>query len=147
VAFQRQIPNLRVVVAGRGEQHLEDLALQFPNVTCLGFVGVSELIGLLRGAVAMMFLSRYEGFGIPIAEAMAAGTPVIASRSSALPEVTGDAGLLVDAENTAEVVAAVKFVSGDREARLELSARGRRRAEHYRWESCVGRLLSALGGQ
>lgn len=146
-AFQHHMPNLRLLVAGRGEQYLEDLALQVPNVTCLGFVGVSELIGLLRGAVAMMFLSRYEGFGIPIAEAMAAGTPVIASRSSAIPEVAGDAGLLVDAENTAEVVAAVKFVLSDRAARSELSARGRKRAEHYRWGSCVDRLLSALGGQ
>ena len=72
---------------------------------------------------------------------------LIASRSSALPEVTGDAGLLVDAENTAEVVPAVKFVFGDRAATSELSARGRKRAEHYRWESYVGRLLSALGDQ
>ena len=92
----------------------------------------------------MMFLSRYEGFGMPLAEAMAANTPVIASRCAALPEIVGEAGLLVDAENAGEVAAAIKMLSSDRAAWADLSVRGRQRAEAYRWEFCVERLLTAL---
>jgi glycosyltransferase involved in cell wall biosynthesis len=78
---------------------------------------------------------------------MAAGTPVVASRWSALPEVVGDAGLLVDAENASEVVAAIKMLSTDAAARKELRARGKKRAESYRWSDCVDRLVSALRGR
>jgi len=93
----------------------------------------------------MMFLSRYEGFGLPVAEAMAVGTPVVASRSAALREVTGEAGLLVDAERPGEVAAAIKMLSQDSTTWSDLSNRGRKRAAAYRWESCVDRLLAALG--
>jgi glycosyltransferase involved in cell wall biosynthesis len=142
--LQREVPDLRVVIAGTGDQEFDAPASELPNVIRLGFVDVAELVHLLRGATAMMFLSRYEGFGIPVAEAMAVGTPVIASRCGALPEVVGDAGLLVDAENTGEVAAAIKMLSSDSAARSELSARGRKRAEGWRWELCIERLLAAL---
>jgi glycosyltransferase involved in cell wall biosynthesis len=142
--LQRQAPELHVLVAGTGEQEFDAPASELPNVTCLGFVGVAELTQLLRGAVAMMFLSRYEGFGIPAVEAMAAGTPVVASRCGALPEVVGEAGLLVDAENASEVASTIRMLSSDSVARSDLSARGRKRAEDYRWELCVDRLIAAL---
>jgi glycosyltransferase involved in cell wall biosynthesis len=142
--LQRLAPDLRVLIAGIGEREFDAPASELPNVMCLGFVGAAQLVRLLRGAVAMMFLSRYEGFGIPLAEAMAAGTPVIASRCAALPEVVGEAGLLVDAENSGEVAAAIKMLSSDGTAWSDLSRRGRKRAEAYRWEICVERLLTVL---
>ena len=111
--LQRVVPDFRVIIAGTGEREFDGPASELPNVICLGFVGTAQLIRLLRGAVAMMFLSRYEGFGMPLAEAMAAGTPVIASRCAALPEVVGEAGLLVDPENSSEVAAAIKMLSDD----------------------------------
>jgi len=140
----REMPRVRVVVAGNGEATLNRQAAALQNVTRLGFVETPQLVQLLRGAVAMMFLSRYEGFGIPVVEAMAAGAPVIASRWSALPEVMGDAGLLLDAENACRVAAAIKMLSTDAAARRELRARGRKHAESYRWNDCVERLVSAL---
>ena len=142
--LQRVVPDCRVIIAGTGEREFDGPASELPNVICLGFVGTAQLIRLLKGAVAMMFLSRYEGFGMPLAEAMAAGTPVIASRCAALPEVVGEAGLLVDPENSSEVAAAIKMLSDDSAAWSDLSARGRQRAEAYRWEFCVERLLAAL---
>ena len=143
--LQRQAPDLLVLVVGVGEKEFDAPASELPNVVRLGMIEVTELVRLLRGAVAMMFLSRYEGFGLPVAEAMAVGTPVVASRSAALPEVTGEAGLLVDAERPGEVAAAIKMLSQDSATWSDLSNRGRKRAAAYRWESCVDRLLAAIG--
>jgi glycosyltransferase involved in cell wall biosynthesis len=142
--LQREMPGFRVIVAGFGEAALNRQAAALPNVTLLGFVETPRLAQLLRGATAMMFLSRYEGFGIPVVEAMAAGAPVIASRCGALPEVVGDAGLLVDAEAPCQAVAAIRMLSRDAAARQEFRIRGKKHAEAYRWNGCVDRLLSAL---
>jgi glycosyltransferase involved in cell wall biosynthesis len=142
--LQQELPELRILVAGAGEAEFYRAAAALPNVALLGFVETPQLVSLLRGAFAMLFLSRYEGFGIPAVEAMAAGTPVITSRFGALPEVVGDAGLLVDAENPAEVAASIKDLLADDTGRRDLIARGRARAEGYRWGACVERLLAVL---
>ena len=142
--LRHHLPDLRVVVAGVGEKEFDAAASELSNVVRLGFVPEAELVRLLQGALAMMFLSRYEGFGIPVLEAMAVGIPVIASRFAALPEVVGDAGLLLDAEEPREVAAAIETLSRDERAWSELSARGRKRAEAYRWGHCVERLVEAL---
>jgi glycosyltransferase involved in cell wall biosynthesis len=142
--LQRQAPDLLVLVVGVGEKEFDAPASELPNVVRLGMIEGTELVRLLRGAVAMMFLSRYEGFGVPVAEAMAVGTPVVASRFAALPEVTGDAGILVNAERPSEVVAAIKMLSQDSAAWSDLSDRGRKRAAAYRWDLCTDRLLAAL---
>lgn len=143
-ALHRHMPRLLVRVVGCGEAELERQSAALPNVVLLGFVETGRLVHLLRNAVAMMLLSRYEGFGIPVVEAMAAGAPVIVSRWGALPEVTGDAGVLVDAENADEVVSAIRMLSNDSATRNDLRARGRKRAEDYRWTRCVERLVAAL---
>jgi glycosyltransferase involved in cell wall biosynthesis len=142
--LERELPGLGILVAGAGEPEFDAAAAGLRNVTLLGFVETHRLASLLRGAVAMMFLSRYEGFGIPVVEAMAAGAPVVASRCGALPEVVGNAGLLVDAENPAEVAASIRTLLTDGVARKELRALGRARAEDYRWDGCVQRLVTEL---
>jgi glycosyltransferase involved in cell wall biosynthesis len=146
-ALAREMPGMRVLVAGRGEPALTALAADLRNVSLLQYVETPRVVNLLQGATALLVLSRYEGFGIPAAEAMAAGTPVISSRCGALPEVVGEAGILVDAENADEVVAAIKLLSTDTGAREELRARGSERAEEYRWWRCVDRLVQALRGR
>jgi glycosyltransferase involved in cell wall biosynthesis len=140
----REMPRMRILVAGKGEEAFTDPASRLVNVRLLQYVETPRMVDLLCGATALMVLSRYEGFGIPAAEAMAAGTPVISSRCGALPEVVGEAGILVDAENVGEIVAAIKLLSTDRRAREELCARGRKQAEEYRWNRCVERLVRAL---
>ena len=143
-ALDREGCGVRVLVAGQGEAAFDAPAAALPNVALLGFVETSRMVELLRGAVAVLVLSRYEGFGMPVIEAMAAGAPVISSRFAALPEVVGDAGLLVDAENTGEVVAAIQTLLTDSGAHDELRMRGRKRAQAYHWDRCVVRVAEAL---
>jgi glycosyltransferase involved in cell wall biosynthesis len=142
--LHRDLPDLGILIAGASEPQFYAAAAAIPNITLLGYVETRRLAGLLRSAIAMMFLSRYEGFGIPVVEAMAAGAPVIASRCGALPEVIADAGWLVDAENPGEVTAAVRTLLIDGAARENLRSLGLARAEGYRWDACVRRLLTVL---
>jgi glycosyltransferase involved in cell wall biosynthesis len=142
--LQREQPEMRILVAGKGEPAFSAPASDLGNVVLLQHVPTIQLVKLLRGAMAAVMLSRYEGFGIPVVEAMAAGAPVIASRSGALPEVVGDAGLLLDTEDVEGTAAAIGWLSKDDGARDRYVSRGKARAEGFRWERCVERLVQAL---
>ena len=100
------------------------------------FVSDDELRALYRGAVALVMPSAEEGFGLPAAEAMACGTPVITSRAPALVEITGDAALHVDAEPRA-LAEAMERLLGDEELRAAMSVRGRERARSFTWTRCA----------
>jgi glycosyltransferase involved in cell wall biosynthesis len=100
------------------------------------FVSDDELRALYRGAVALVMPSADEGFGLPAAEAMACGTPVITSRAPALVEITGDAALHVDAEPRA-LAAAMERLLDDEELRAAMSLRGRERARSFTWTRCA----------
>jgi glycosyltransferase involved in cell wall biosynthesis len=102
----------------------ENVALRW-----LGEVSISELRALYHLATSLVYPSLDEGFGWPVAEALACGLPVIASRLGALAEIAGDAALLVDPTATSELVAALTRVESDAALRDELSARGRARGE------------------
>lgn len=136
-----RMPNLRFLVAGDGR-----LSETMPNnLVTLGYVDVAAgLPALYANAVAMLFLSRYETFGVPAAEAMAAGTPVVVSDAGALPEVVGDAGIVVPGDDVDAIVSELSRLSRDSSARTELIARGRDRAEKYRWERTGRRIAAAL---
>jgi glycosyltransferase involved in cell wall biosynthesis len=140
----RECPELRILVAGRGEAAFAPAALAIGNIRLLQHIPTVQLASLLQDATSAIFLSRYEGFGMPVIEAMAAGTPVISSNCGALPEVVGAAGCLLDPEDTGAVVEAIKWLSNDAPARAEYVARGRLRARSFRWEQCVERLVGAL---
>jgi glycosyltransferase involved in cell wall biosynthesis len=112
---------------------LADLGLG-ASVRRLGFVAAADLPALYRGAVLLVQPSLWEGFGLPVAEAMAAGTAVVASRRGALPEVTGDAARLVDPEDVGGLAGALAELLDDPGARDELARRGRERAARFRWE-------------
>lgn len=108
-----------------------------PNVRYLGYVPEADMPGLFAGATAFVYPSLYEGFGFPVAQAMAARVPVVTSNASCLPEVAGGGALTVDPRSEAELAAALSRVIGDASLRRSLAAAGRERAELYRWETCA----------
>jgi glycosyltransferase involved in cell wall biosynthesis len=126
-----QYPNLRRLVH-RHQLH--------QHVRFLGFVPDQTLAVLYRLASVFVFPSLYEGFGLPPLEAMASGTAVISSNVSSLPEVVGDAGLLVDPMNPQAIADAMARVLSDPELRSELIRRGHERVKAFSWERSVARI-------
>lgn len=105
------------------------------SVTVLGFVPEEDLPALYRGASIFVYPSLYEGFGLPILEAFASGTSVIAGRAGSVPEIAGDAALLVDPTRTDEIASGMARLHGDPALRAELAEKGKRRAEDFSWNS------------
>lgn len=103
-----------------------------------------DLALLYRECEALLFPSLYEGFGLPVAEAMACGTPVIASDRASLPEVVGDAGLLVDPTSPAEFARGVRRLEREPGLRATLGHRGRERAAHFTWRETGRRTADLL---
>jgi alpha-1,3-rhamnosyl/mannosyltransferase len=107
------------------------------EATHLGYVPERELPGLISGATAFVYPSLYEGFGFPVVQAMAAGTPTITSNTSCLPEITEDAALLVDPRSPGEIAAAITRLLESETLQTSLAAKGKERAECYRWSRCA----------
>jgi glycosyltransferase involved in cell wall biosynthesis len=123
------------------EKTLARLTSGLPGVRYLGYVAEDELPGLTAGATAFIYPSLYEGFGFPVAQAMAAGVPVITSNTSCLPEIAGDGALLVDPRSPAEIESALEKLLTSPALQQQLRAAGRARAQQYRWEICARRSL------
>jgi glycosyltransferase involved in cell wall biosynthesis len=114
------------------------------GVTLTGFVDDADRGALYAGALALVFPSLYEGFGFPAVEAMACGTPVIASATSSLPELVGDAGLLVDPLDVEAIAARMGQISSDAALRRQLAARGPAQAARFTWEATARGILAGL---
>jgi glycosyltransferase involved in cell wall biosynthesis len=110
------------------------------HVRFLGFVADDTLAALYRLATVFVFPSLYEGFGLPPLEAMASGTPVVTSNRSSLPEVVGDAAVLVDPYSAASIAEGIQQVLSDPELRRSLSARGLARAREFSWDASIRRV-------
>jgi len=135
-----------VIVGGRGWLYEEiDAAITClslaDNVLMLGFVPDTDLPALYSGAELLAFPSLYEGFGLPALEAMACGTPVVASTAPSLPEVCGNAALLVCPTDTMALADAMEQVLTDEALATRLAERGRERARQFRWEDAAADLL------
>jgi glycosyltransferase involved in cell wall biosynthesis len=120
---------------------LARLSSGLPAVRYLGYVGEDELPGLSAGATAFVYPSLYEGFGFPVAQAMAAGVPVITSNTSCFPEIAGDAALLVDPRSQEEIRAAIDRLVTSPSLQQQLRTAGVARAQQYRWETCARKSL------
>ncbi len=143
----------RVPILLSGRRHDRELLQEYeataatepdPSLRLLGYIPDEDQAVLLSHALALAFPSRYEGFGIPALEAMAAGTIAVCSRIPALAEVAGESGLFVEpnsADHLAEAMASLINGDVDREDYL---GRGRRRAAEFRWERCADRLVNAM---
>jgi glycosyltransferase involved in cell wall biosynthesis len=139
-------PDARLVVTGRGDStaELRHLARQLDiddQVTFTGLVGHDELLTLLQGAVALVFPSLVEGFGLPVLEAMASGCPIVASNCPTLTEIAEDAALLCDPTSSDDFAAAMVRLLDDQPLRSRLRSRGIERAAGFTWARCAERTL------
>jgi alpha-1,3-rhamnosyl/mannosyltransferase len=111
------------------------------RVRYLGYVPESDIAPLTAAATVFAYPSLYEGFGFPVAQAMAAGVPVITSNVSSLPEIAGDAAVLIDPRSLSELRDGLSRLLLSPNLRAQLAARGRERAARFQWRTCAERSL------
>ena len=116
--------------------YIKELGLE-GEVMHIDYVPDEDLICLYNAAKLFVYPSLYEGFGLPLVEAMACGTPVVASNASCIPEVVGDAGILFDPYNEEEILDSIKIVLNDKSTWEALSIKGLRRAKQFSWSSAA----------
>ncbi len=114
------------------------------RVVFTGIVPEDSLPGFYRGAIAMVFPSLYEGFGLPVIEAMACGTPVLTSNTTSLPEIAGDAAVLVDPLSIDAIAIAIKQLCEDHDLRKILRDRGLHQAGKFSWTRVTDKVRSVL---
>ncbi|MDR0375330.1 MAG: glycosyltransferase family 4 protein [Treponema sp.] len=112
------------------------------NIIFTGYVDENDVAPLIKGAVAFCFVALYEGFGLPVLEAMACGTAVITSNVSSLPEVAGDAALLVDPLNVDDIANGLAKLYYDSEYREKFIAKGYERVKLFSWENTAEKFVS-----
>jgi len=139
--------SLKLVLTGEPSDSLLELAESLgvrAQVTFTGRVSEDELAALYRGSLFLVFPSFYEGFGLPIIEAFACGTPVITSNVTSMPEIAGDAALLVDPLDVNSIAQAMVRLASSAELRQSLVSRGYERIHTYSWDAVVTRIKSAV---
>ncbi|MCC5620837.1 glycosyltransferase family 1 protein [Nostoc sp. CHAB 5715] len=133
---RRYTPTLKAQVAELGITN---------QVKFLDYIPYSELPKIINQAIALVFPSLWEGFGLPVLEAMACGTPVITSNLSSLPQVAGDAAILINPYNTGEITEAMQTIATDLGLRSRLSSQGIAHSQQFSWEKtgkATGEVLS-----
>jgi glycosyltransferase involved in cell wall biosynthesis len=133
-----------VLAGGKGWLYDPNWTDHVEGIHLKGYIDEADKGALYAGALALVFPSLYEGFGFPVLEAMSCGTPVIASNTSSLPELVGQAGLLVDPLSIEAIAAAMTRISGDEYLRQYYSQLGYKQVEKFTWETAAVQLLSAL---
>ena len=146
---RRNVTKARLIIVGRDDwQHSEihSLAVASPSADDIVFAGylADELVAALYQTCAVfVYPSLYEGFGLPVLEAMACGAPVITSNVSSLPEIAGEAAILVDPQSVEQISAALESVLGNQELQEDLRRRGREQAKTYSWDQTARTTVAA----
>ena len=141
-----ELGDVGLVLAGATGRQFRSAGIeQLPTgVRLTGYVEDADLPVLYSGAEAFIYPSLYEGFGLPVLEAMSCGTPVICSRTTSLPEVAGDAALLVDPCDAESIADAISRLLTDAELRREFGARGLERAKQFSWDQAAAATAEVL---
>jgi len=148
LAKEGVLPDLKLIIVGDEVSRHPDIRRAVikagvqPDVRFFGFVPIEVLRAFLDVAKVFIFPSLYEGFGLPPLEAMAHGTPVVTSNCSSLPEVVGNAAMLVNPENVFEISRALHMVLTDQELRERMKTAGRERAKHFSWDVSAKKMLA-----
>jgi glycosyltransferase involved in cell wall biosynthesis len=140
---------MHLVFTGAPTRDLTDCIHRFHVTQRVDFAGTvpeSKLPSLYRNSDALIFPSLYEGFGLPILEAMGCGTPVVTANVSAMPEVAGGAALLVDPTSVEQIAGAMEQIVRDTTLRQELRRRGLTRAAEFSWANTVTRVRDLIQG-
>ena len=140
-------PRIHLVFTGEptdGLQRVIQAHRVSQRIDFVGMVPEARLPSLYRGSEALIFPSLFEGFGLPVLEAMACGTPVVTANATALPEVAGDAALLVDPTSVEQIAGAMEQVINDTSLRLQLRERGRARVAQFSWVNSAARVQKLL---
>lgn len=151
-AVQRMPPSRRPlvkIVGSKGSAFPEIARLVSSNqldrwVSFMGRMGTKEIVALYQNALASTYLSLYEGFGLPVLESMASGCPVVASNLSSIPEIAGDAAVLVDPHDADAVAAALQRMMDDPSHRADLRERGLRRAATFTWTAAAQQTIDVF---
>jgi len=148
---QNEDSQMHLVLSGMSGWKLEQLQLALAaakrwrhRIVLTGFVDDRDLAALYSGALCFVYLSRYEGFGLPPLEAMACGTPVISANNSSLPEVVAQAGLMLDADDVQGVANALHEIASSDQLRSDMSKAGLERAKIFSWDICAKTVSETL---
>jgi len=139
--LRQRRPDLRLVVPSYCDRdYAKQAEAAGGSVLLTGYVNDEILTSLYHAAEVVWFPSRYEGFGLPIVEAMACGTPVLASNTTAIPEIAGQAAMLVSPSDSGEHVDAIEWLLDDTRLRAQLTIQGRERAQQFTWPQAAAKL-------
>ncbi len=142
--------NLQLVLVGKpghGYEKVEEALEKSPNkkdIIMPGYVDVEDLVYLMNAAEAFVFPSLYEGFGLPVLEALATGTPVVASKGTSLEEVGGEACVYVDPISVESIAKGINMALGDSQKRKAKSEKGLERVKDFSWEKCAEETLKVI---
>jgi glycosyltransferase involved in cell wall biosynthesis len=147
---QRQRTNMKLVIAGRPAwkyEEVEEMRTSMPfkeDVKWVGYMNVDELSKVIGGAYALVYASLFEGFGIPILEALQCDVPAIVSNTSSMPEVAGDAALLVDPTDPQDIANKMHLIYKDEALRSRLIEKAREQIKKFNWELSAKNLWDCM---
>jgi len=147
----RVAPNIPLVIGGKADYGVREvlqrakLSGDASGIRFVGLIPEGDLPAFYSGAAAFVYPSLFEGFGLPVLEAMASGTPVVTSNRAALPELTADAALAVDPESVEALTEALARIITDTDVAEDLRLRGLERSRQFTWAETAKRTLSVYG--
>ena len=144
-AFQKlKNKNFQLAIVGKYGWGSKNLKFEIKNLKLLGYVPDEDLAPLYSGARCFVYPSLYEGFGLPILEAMACGCPVITSNISSMPETAGKAAILINPQKTTEITQAIDRIINSKKLAEELSKKGIEQVKKFSWEKTAEKVLSVF---
>ena len=147
---KRQRNNMKLVIVGRMAWKFEELVemrAEMPfkkDVKWVGYMNVDELSRVIGGAYALVYASLFEGFGVPILEALKCNVPGVVSNTSSMPEVAGNTALLVDPTDVEDIAAKMSWIYKDEALRNKLAAEAPAQAEKFSWDRSAEQLWESM---